>query len=305
MIKGKVLFSLFAAAILMSTGLPAQVQFTQIDEYGLVVFEAEDFAEQIIPDAALWEVIDVAGEASNDQAIQSATGAPFAEASDALQGSGMLSYYIEFIKSDTVFLWYRGFHMDGGDDSFHAGIDGDIPVGLLDRLAFTGEEHAGNWTWQSWRMDKARPRVYVDAGIHEFHIFQRERDLMIDKFVLTTDREYDPELYTGDLFGPDVTPATGINDARNMQNKNFSLAQNYPNPFNPSTSIGYELFEAGQIRLSIYNTAGQEMEVLVDAFQNTGTYNVNWNAANLANGVYFYKLESANFSQTKKLLLQK
>ncbi|HEX9655281.1 MAG TPA: YCF48-related protein [Bacteroidota bacterium] len=83
----------------------------------------------------------------------------------------------------------------------------------------------------------------------------------------------------------------------------FLLDQNYPNPFNPSTTIRYEMPFSGHVRLSVYNILGQEITTLVNEEQNAGYQSVVWKAGNVASGVYFYRLQSASFVQTRKMLL--
>jgi len=86
----------------------------------------------------------------------------------------------------------------------------------------------------------------------------------------------------------------------------FHLSQNYPNPFNPKTIINYELQITNEIDLSIYNVLGQKVVTLVSKIQSAGTYNVEWDAANFASGVYYYQLNVEGiFVQTKKLILIK
>ncbi len=85
----------------------------------------------------------------------------------------------------------------------------------------------------------------------------------------------------------------------------FALEQNYPNPFNPATKIKYSVPESGNVKLSVYNTVGEEVAVLVDGFSETGFFEVSFNASNLPSGVYLYKLQSANLVQTKKMMLLK
>ena len=85
----------------------------------------------------------------------------------------------------------------------------------------------------------------------------------------------------------------------------YSLDQNYPNPFNPSTTIKYSIAEDGFVKLAIYNMLGEEVTTLVNATQKAGKYEVNFNASNLASGVYVYRIESANFNAVKKLMLMK
>ena len=87
---------------------------------------------------------------------------------------------------------------------------------------------------------------------------------------------------------------------------NFELFQNYPNPFNPSTKISYSIIQAGLVfTLKIYDVLGTEIETLVNEEKPTGTYELNWNAANLPSGIYFYRLQAGSFVQTRKMILLK
>jgi hypothetical protein len=85
----------------------------------------------------------------------------------------------------------------------------------------------------------------------------------------------------------------------------YTLSQNYPNPFNPTTYIEYAIPKSGIVSLKVYNILGQEVETLYEGYQNSGSYKVNFDATNLASGVYMYRLESGNVSLTKKLILMK
>lgn len=85
----------------------------------------------------------------------------------------------------------------------------------------------------------------------------------------------------------------------------FKLEQNYPNPFNPSTVINFSLPSSGFVKLSVYNSLGKEVETLVNKNLNQGSYTMNFNAASLSGGVYFYKLETDKYSETKKMILVK
>lgn len=85
----------------------------------------------------------------------------------------------------------------------------------------------------------------------------------------------------------------------------YNLGQNYPNPFNPSTTIDYSLSSAGQVKLSIINALGQVVATLVNGRVAAGQHTTVWDAKNVPSGVYFYKLEAENFSQTKKMVLMK
>ena len=85
----------------------------------------------------------------------------------------------------------------------------------------------------------------------------------------------------------------------------FSLEQNFPNPFNPSTTIQYSLPQAGDVTLKIYNLLGEEVKTLVNEYKEIGNYSVQFNAKYLASGIYFYKLQTHGFVETKKMILLK
>jgi photosystem II stability/assembly factor-like uncharacterized protein len=85
----------------------------------------------------------------------------------------------------------------------------------------------------------------------------------------------------------------------------YSLCQNYPDPFNPSTKIKYQITKNSKVSLKVFDILGHEIQTLVNETQSPGTYEVNWNAGNFSSGVYFYKLQAGNFSDTKRMLLIK
>lgn len=85
----------------------------------------------------------------------------------------------------------------------------------------------------------------------------------------------------------------------------YNLSQNYPNPFNPATVIKYSIANAGMVSLKIYNTMGQEVATLVNEAKEIGSYEVNFDAQKLSSGVYFYEINSGNFTSTKKMILMK
>ena len=85
----------------------------------------------------------------------------------------------------------------------------------------------------------------------------------------------------------------------------FLLSKNYPNPFNPVTTISYQLWSAGITNLSIYDTKGELVEILVNGYQTVGFQNIQWDASKVSSGIYFYKLTSGNQSITNKMVLIK
>jgi hypothetical protein len=88
--------------------------------------------------------------------------------------------------------------------------------------------------------------------------------------------------------------------------KEFKLNQNYPNPFNPVTKIAFSIPKAGNITLKVFDVLGKEVANLVNnTFVKAGTYESEFNASNLSSGLYFYRLITDNFTDTKKMILTK
>ena len=106
------------------------------------------------------------------------------------------------------------------------------------------------------------------------------------------------------LNGNSIDQTTSVNEPEEIPTT-YSLMQNYPNPFNPTTKIQYSLPTATNVKLSIYNSIGQEMMQLVNETQSAGKYIVDFNPQNLPSGIYFYRLQTSKFVDTKKMLLLK
>ena len=85
----------------------------------------------------------------------------------------------------------------------------------------------------------------------------------------------------------------------------FELSQNYPNPFNPTTAIKFDLPNAGNVKLAIYNLLGQEIQTLINGYMESGSHTVNFNAKNLNSGIYLYKLEANSITSVKKMTFLK
>jgi subtilisin-like proprotein convertase family protein len=97
---------------------------------------------------------------------------------------------------------------------------------------------------------------------------------------------------------------TGIINTAEIPN-NYRLYQNYPNPFNPVTTIRYGIPVSGNVKLAVYDIEGNEVAVPVNGFREAKIYETEFDASGFASGVYFYKLSSGNFTETKKMLLVK
>jgi aminopeptidase N len=113
---------------------------------------------------------------------------------------------------------------------------------------------------------------------------------------------FDPN---NDIVLKTATLTVGINNELSLTPTKYAVYQNYPNPFNPSTSIRFDLPKSTFVKLKVYDVLGKEVATLINEVRNAGSFNVDWNASVYPSGVYFYKLESKDFTETKRMLLIK
>lgn len=165
-----------------------------------------------------------------------------------------------------------------------------------------------------------------EYGAWEFHgaIGQRYKDLGFSSDLLgfPTSDEYQWGSYRRSNFecgyiywdpSTDLTYVVYTDDVREIDEgesppSDFVLFQNYPNPFNPTTNIEFLLPHSGQVKIEIYNISGQKVRTLVDQFLKAGHKLVDWdgkddNGNDVSSGIYFYRLQAGDFSETKKMVL--
>ena len=152
--------------------------------------------------------------------------------------------------------------------------------GAFDRVIIDSVRNSGGYSWR------------IPADIQEDSAY-KVRIIALDD---TTIRDESDE-----SFAIRVT-VSGAEDEREVP-RSFALAQNYPNPFNPATVIRYEIPTAGRVRLAVFDLLGRELAVLVDEMKNPGSYAVQFEARDLASGVYLYRLEAGSQSIVRKMLL--
>ena len=97
----------------------------------------------------------------------------------------------------------------------------------------------------------------------------------------------------------------GIQQIGNEIPSSYKLFQNFPNPFNSMTSFKFQIPKSSYVKIVLYDVLGRVIQILFDNYFNTGTYKVDFNAENISSGVYFYRLISDNYIETKKMVLTK
>lgn len=109
----------------------------------------------------------------------------------------------------------------------------------------------------------------------------------------------------GSVFKTTTGGSTFINNTGSQISEGYKLSQNYPNPFNPETKIQFSIPKNAQIKIIVYDLLGREVKELVNEFKQQGSYAISFNGANLSSGIYFYKLITDDFIDTKKMILVK
>lgn len=202
------------------------------------------------------------------------------------------------------------------DDNYCIGvasvkIDGQLPTPGTEIGIFTESGLCvGGGVWMNqeflaitaWKDNGQTPEIdgYVPGERMLFKIWSKDNDREIDLLA---------SFKIGDgIFG---TGSYALVELENiLQPTSYALDQNYPNPFNPETTIKYQLPQPGKVTLTIYNLLGQEIKILVDDYQTAGYHTLQWDGTDaegraLPSGVYVYRLQTKEFSDTKKLIMLK
>ena len=123
-----------------------------------------------------------------------------------------------------------------------------------------------------------------------------------------------PYFESGKIIGSDMASGlyvlqmgtvTGIDPVSTISPDEYWLSQNYPNPFNPETKITFNIPVSGFVSLKVYDNLGREVQTLVKEERTSGAYTIEFKSDNLNSGVYFYKLQSGSFSETRKMVVMK
>ena len=180
-----------------------------------------------------------------------------------------------------------------------------------------GITNLGNGNW------RVKFKVYQNINYASFHImpielkikFTNNTDTLIKVFNNSNNQifsfdfnkqpdslKFDPE---NKIILKEATLTIGIKNISTEIPNEYKLFQNYPNPFNPNTTIKFQIIKSSLVKLIVYDILGREINLLVNEKLNPGTYQAEFNGTGLSSGMYFYKLITEEYTDTKKLILLK
>jgi carboxypeptidase T len=222
-------------------------------------------------------------------ATQSFTDSPSGNYTSNTDNPMTLNFPLNVSATPVVFLsyWHR-YYTEGNFDLCRVEVSSNNGTDWSEVVSYNGNMQ--NWTYQSFDITS-----YCNGSAN-----------VKIRFRLTSNgsQEYDG-WYVDDIkITGYQSQSVGIGNWNTTPNK-YLLEQNYPNPFNPSTQINYSIAKEGVVRISIFDVLGREVKVLVNEVKSPGFYAVDFDGIKLSSGMYFYRMESGSFIDTKKMTLVK
>ncbi len=265
---------------------------TDIDDVLITVFEGNFEESEFWFEAECgavggnWNILNDA-QASNEHYVTVKSGVQSLNQAPAGDENLILISFSVTI-SDTYAAFARLNCPTWDDDSYWVKMD-DGAFQMYNGLVTSG------WEWIKFN-DYA-----LTEGEHTFSIAYREDGAKLDKIYISN-HQITP-LGTGEEAENLCVP-TGYENSLEVK-KEYALEQNYPNPFNSLTTIKYNIEKPGHVYLRIYDLNGQEIETIVNKYQTAGEHVIMWQAKGLSGGVYIYRLETREISETRRLILLK
>lgn len=182
-----------------------------------------------------------------------------------------------FISSDNGQSWSKLIY-NKNMRSIYIGKEGTLLAGALDSIYYSNN-YGISLTSISYQLKDMNYVTEITTDINNIIFFGT----------------YIEGLYEIDLI-------TGIDDEINLINK-YYLSQSYPNPFNPITKIKFSIPQSEVIQIKVYDVLGKEIQTLLNEYKTTGSYEVDFDASSLSSGIYFYRMISGSYSETKKMIL--
>ncbi len=313
------LLILSVSVLLISNLVSGQGYHFITDELGTAVMEAEHYTQMVpVGEESVWVDTSTTPEGWSGDGFMKAYHSPAAPSrvTTAIASAAYLGYDVNFTMAGTYYIWARGSHLGGGDDSFHAALFADDNIlDSVDMIVFADIEGKNlipavttdNWIW-CYYSNEYKVEASVDVpipGVFNFRIYIRERDFKIDKIVLTMNSSYVPYEFGDTLSkGPDETIETGLES----HTDNNQLLQVYPNPVTTSAIVSYTLDRSEHVSIKVFNILGEEVSTLSNIMQKAGRHEIRWEADDLSGnplkgGLYFIKIKAGSATRTIKTML--
>jgi hypothetical protein len=221
---------------------------------------------------------------------------PWTATTGTLTNDWIFTDSLRIATGDSLIFWCQLGTWSGGTgthypDSLQIWITTSQTPSVTGYLGAVRSLPQGSNFWQNIKYDLSAyngQRVYV--------AFRYFMNVSVNGIMVNVD-----SVMVRNLSGPPVS----INNNNNGLPTSFDLKQNYPNPFNPSTSISFDLPKAEFVNITIYNSVGQEVAVLVNESKSAGSHELNFDASHLPSGVYLYRLKAGDYVKTMKMSLIK
>jgi hypothetical protein len=211
------------------------------------------------------------------------------------------------------------YYMRSTDSGIHWGADtrltNNISWSLSPSIAVSGS--VVHVVWRDYR--DGNPEIYfkrsIDAGVNwgtDRRLTNNISDLNLPSVAVSGSvvhvvwydyRDGNPEIYYKRDTNGNIP--TGYQNISTETPSKYSLSQNYPNPFNPTTKIKFAMPKAGDAKVIVYDVMGREVQTLVNEKLQAGTYETSFDGSMLNSGVYFYKMTTDGFTETKRMILIK
>ncbi|MFC2092743.1 T9SS type A sorting domain-containing protein [Bacteroidota bacterium] len=246
------------------------------------------------------------GGMSDDEAWdihQTFDGGYFIVATTRSFGMGWWDYYL--IKTDEFgdTVWTKTFGGGAGDGarSGHQTSDGGYIVSGW--ACSFGNSYQVYIVKTNSQGDKLWDKIYGGSSPDESQCIKQTSD----GGYISVGYTHSYGMGNSDIWVIKIAPDTLLTNIKNeyMFVSDYYLSQNYPNPFNPVTTIKYQIPKSGFVILKVYNVLGNEVTTLLNEKLKSGSYEVNWDASEYSSGVYFYRLITEEFADTKKMVLLK
>jgi len=206
------------------------------------------------------------------------------------------TYMINFVLTESNIMYQQNFYAACGTPGYHYDyIHQHVCKGMIN--GDRGDTLFSGGTWNQGDTISKSINYTIPAGFVD-------NNCSVVIFVYMTNTGFGINNYVQQSTEVPVGIPTGVSNNGTMVS-DYRLSQNYPNPFNPTTNIHFSIPKDGNTSLKFYDVLGNEVAVYYDGFLKAGTYNAEFNGSTLSSGVYFYKLTSGDFTETKKMLLTK